>query len=58
MSIGSLGPAARIMTAKGATSAQAASILTDIAVGFSQFETAQGLRVPVTMTLLSATAPR
>jgi hypothetical protein len=50
--------AARIMNAKGATSAQAASIVKDIAVGFRQFETAQGLRVPVTMTLLSATAPQ
>lgn len=58
MSIGALGPAARIMNAKGATSAQVASIVKDIAVGFRQFETAQGLRVPVTMTLLSANAPQ
>jgi hypothetical protein len=46
------------MNAKGATSAQAASIVKDIAAGFRQFETAQGLRVPVTMTLLSASAPQ
>jgi SAM-dependent methyltransferase len=56
-SVGSLGPAARIMDAKGATAAQAAAIVADIAAGFSQFETDLGLRVPVTMTLLSATAP-
>ncbi len=58
MSIGALGPAARIMDAKGATPAQAASIAKDIADGFRRFETPQGLRVPVTMTLLSAIAPR
>jgi hypothetical protein len=29
----------------------------DIAAGFRRFETDLGLRVPVTMTLLSATAP-
>ena len=56
-SVGSLGPAARIMDAKGATAAQAAAIVADIAEGFSRFETNLGLRVPVTMTLLSATAP-
>jgi SAM-dependent methyltransferase len=56
-SIGSMGPAARIMDAKGATVAQATAIEADIAAGFSRFETDQGLRVPVTMTLLSATAP-
>lgn len=57
-SIGSLGPAARIMDDKGASAAEAKSILADIAAGFSQFETDNGLRIPVTMTLLSATAPR
>ena len=56
-SVGSLGPAARIMAAKGATAAQTAAIVADIATGFSQFETFHGLRVPVTMTLLSAKAP-
>jgi hypothetical protein len=56
-SVGSLGPAARIMDEKGATAAQAAAIVADIAAGFRQFETDLGLRVPVTMTLLSATAP-
>lgn len=56
-SVGSLGPAARIMDAKGATAAQASAIVADIAAGFRPFETDFGLRVPVTMTLLSATAP-
>ncbi len=56
-SVGSLGPAARIMDAKGTTAAQAAAIVADIAAGFARFETDLGLRVPVTMTLLSATAP-
>ena len=56
-SFASLGPAARMMDAKGANAAQTAAIMADIAAGFSQFETDQGLRVPVTMTLLSATAP-
>lgn len=56
-SIGSLGPAARIMDAKGATRAQAAEIEADIAAGFRRFETEHGLRIPVTMTLLSARAP-
>lgn len=55
-SVGSLGPAARIMDAKGATAEQAAAIVDDIAVGFRQFQTDHGLRVPVTMTLLSAKA--
>ena len=56
-SVGSIGPAARIMEAKGATAAQVAAIATDIAAGFSRFETNHGLRVPVTMTLLSAKVP-
>lgn len=56
-SFASIGPAARMMDAKGATAAQTAAIMADIAAGFSLFETEQGLRVPVTMTLLSATAP-
>jgi SAM-dependent methyltransferase len=56
-SVGSLGPAARIMEAKGATAEQTAAIVADIAAGFSQFETDHGLRVPVTMTLLSAKVP-
>jgi SAM-dependent methyltransferase len=56
-SIGSLGPAARIMNAKGATAAQRAAIVAEIAAGFRQFETDLGLRVPVTMTLLLAHAP-
>lgn len=56
-SVGSLGPAARIMEAKGATAAQASAIVADIDAGFRRFETDLGLRVPVTMTLLSATAP-
>jgi SAM-dependent methyltransferase len=56
-SVGSLGPAARIMEAKGATAEQAAAIVADIAAGFGQFETHHGLRVPVTMTLLSAKVP-
>lgn len=55
-SIGSMGPAARIMQAKGATARDAKSIMDDIAKGFQQFETTHGLRVPVTMTLLSAKA--
>lgn len=53
----SIGPAARMMDAKGATAAQTAAIMADIAAGFSLFETDRGLRVPLTMTLLSATAP-
>jgi hypothetical protein len=56
-SVGSLGPAARIMNAKGATAAQAERIVAAIAEGFRPFETAQGLRLPVTMTLLAAKAP-
>jgi SAM-dependent methyltransferase len=56
-SVGSLGPAARIMKAKGATEAQAERIVAAIAEGFFRFETAHGLRVPVTMTLLAARAP-
>ena len=56
-SVGSLGPAARIMDAKGATAAQTAAIVADIAAGFRPYETELGLRVPVTMTLLSARAP-
>lgn len=56
-SIGSLGPAARIMDSKGATMAQATAIEADIASSFRRFETEHGLRVPVTMTLLSARAP-
>ena len=56
-SVGSLGPAARIMMTKNATEAQKSAILADIADGFRQFETDFGLRVPVTMTLLSASAP-
>lgn len=56
-SVGSIGPAARIMNAKGATAEQTAAIVADIAAGFSPFETDHGLRVPVTMTLLSARAP-
>jgi SAM-dependent methyltransferase len=56
-SVGSLGPAARIMLAKNATETQRAAILADIADGFRPFETDLGLRVPVTMTLLSASAP-
>ncbi|TGD61964.1 class I SAM-dependent methyltransferase [Tabrizicola sp. WMC-M-20] len=56
-SFASIGPAARIIDAKGATAAQTAAIMADIAEGLSQFETPDGLRVPVTMTLLSATAP-
>ena len=42
---------------KNATEAQKSAILADIADGFRQFETDFGLRVPVTMTLLSASAP-
>jgi SAM-dependent methyltransferase len=56
-SVGSLGPAARIMTARNATSDQASAIIADIAAGFRPFETDFGLRVPVTMTILSASAP-
>lgn len=56
-SIGSLGPAARIMDAKGATDLQRTAIVADIAAGFRSFETDLGLRVPVTMTFLSARAP-
>lgn len=56
-SVGSLGPAARIMDAKGATALQTSAIVADIAEGFRWFETGLGLRVPVTMTLLSANAP-
>jgi SAM-dependent methyltransferase len=56
-SVGSLGPAARIMDAKGATALQTSAIVADIASGFRSFETDLGLRVPVTMTLLSAMAP-
>ena len=56
-SVGSLGPAARIMTARNATAEQTAAIIADIAAGFGPFETDFGLRVPVTMTLLSASAP-
>lgn len=56
-SVGSLGPAARIMMAKNATAEQTTAILADIAAGFRPFETDFGLRVPVTMTLLSASAP-
>lgn len=56
-SFASIGPAARMMDAKGATAAQTAAITADIAADFSLFETDQGLRVPVTMTLLSAIAP-
>lgn len=56
-SIGSMGPAARIMASKGATEEQANAIEADIAAGFRRFETERGLRVPVTMTLLSARAP-
>lgn len=56
-SVASIGPAARIMDAKGATEAQKAAIKAEIAAGFGQFETDRGLRVPVTMTLLSAVAP-
>jgi SAM-dependent methyltransferase len=56
-SIGSMGPAARIMDSKGATKTQVTAIEEDIATGFRRFETEHGLRVPVTMTLLSARAP-
>lgn len=56
-SFASIGPAARIMDAKGATLEHRAAITADIAAGFRQYETDQGLRVPVTMTLLSAVAP-
>lgn len=56
-SIGSMGPAARILDAKGATKTQVTVIAADIATVFRQFETEHGLQVPATMTLLSARAP-
>ncbi len=56
-SFASIGPAARMMDAKGATAAQTAAIMADVAANYRRFETDQGLQVPVTMTLLSAIAP-
>jgi SAM-dependent methyltransferase len=55
--VGSIGPVARILNAKGATAEQVAAIVDEIAANLGQFQTDHGLRVPVTMTLLSATAP-
>jgi hypothetical protein len=48
---------AHIMKSKGATNAQVAEIEADIAGGFGRVEAGHGLRVPITMTLLSARAP-
>jgi hypothetical protein len=45
------------MKSKGATNAQVAEIEADIAGGFGRVEAGHGLRVPITMTLLSARAP-
>lgn len=55
--VGFIGPAARIIDAKGATAAQVSAIMSDMTDSLSHYETELGLRAPLTMTLFCASAP-